>query len=281
MNGVKVENLNLKHTVESGQPLTFHADCDWPNRRVSYNNGVQLVTLAFSANGKKVQVGARDQKQAIAEFSTRFRLTDDMPRIYSEINTDPFMDSAIANYNGMRLTLNDPWETTMCFILSQYNNLKRIRKLVLEMKRRYGKRSPDGSSTFPMPERINDLSEQELRDCGMGFRAKYIKSAAEMCSGSMDLYSLRGRGYDTVKSNLMEIYGVGSKVADCIALMGYGKMEAFPIDVWVKRTLENVYFKGKEKKISMLTDFAEEQWGRYRGYAQQYIFWNGMNMVKK
>ena len=106
-------------------------------------------------------------------------------------------------------------------------------------------------------------------------------SAAEMCTGSIDLKALNGKNYDTVKSSLMEINGVGEKVADCIALMGYGKMEAFPIDVWVKRTLENVYFKGRDKKISGLMEFAEDQWGANRGYAQQYIFWNGMNMVKR
>lgn len=279
MKNTGVKSLNLKYTVESGQPLTFHADCDWTAGTVSYNNGTQLVTIVSKHGTLKLY--AKNAAQAEKEFTSRFRIDDDMKQIYSEINTDPFMDSAIRSYNGMRLTLNDPWETTMCFILSQYNNLKRIRKIVLKTKQMYGERSPDGSAMFPTPERIKRLSERDLIECGMGFRARYIKSAAEMCTDSIDLSALNRKGYDAVKSNLMEINGVGEKVADCIALMGYGKMEAFPIDVWVKRTLENVYFKGKDKKINRLMDFAEEQWGANRGYAQQYIFWNGMNMVKK
>ena len=280
MKNAKVKNLNLRYTVESGQPLTFHADCDWTAGTVAYNNGTQLVTISVSKHGG-LRISAKKVAQAENEFTSRFRVRDDMEKIYSEINTDPFMDSAIRHYNGMRLTLNDPWETTICFILSQYNNLKRIRKIVLEVKRRYGERAPDGSIGFPKPERIMALSERELMECGMGFRAKYIKSAAQMCTDSIDLKVLGGKDYDTVKSSLMEINGVGEKVADCIALMGYGKMEAFPIDVWVKRTLEKVYFKGRDKKINRLMDFAEERWGANRGYAQQYIFWNGMNMVKR
>lgn len=280
MKSMNVENLNVRHTVESGQPLTFHADCDWENSTVSYNNGTQTVMLKTARTGR-LGISAADPDQAESEFYTRFRIGDDMERIYSEINTDKFMDSAISAYKGMRLTLNDPWETTACFILSQYNNMKRIRKIVLEMKRRYGARSKDRSIAFPTTDRIRLLSEQELRDCGMGFRAKYIKHAAEFCSENLDLDSLSGRGYDTIKSSLMEIHGVGDKVADCIALMGYGKLEAFPIDVWVKRTLEKVYFKGRDKKLGMLMDFAEEQWGKQRGYAQQYLFWNGIHTVTK
>ncbi len=281
MSEIQVMDLNIMHTIASGQPLTFHAEYDSGAGIVKYNNGTQLVMIEQRAARTKVRIEARDQNQAAIEFSKRFRLSDNMKKIYSAINTDAFMDSAISNYGGMRLTLNDPWETTVCFILSQYNNLKRIRRIVLELKERYGEASTDGSIAFPKPERIKAASEAELKDCGMGFRARYIKSAAEMCTENIDLHALTGKGYDNVKSNLMEICGVGEKVADCIALMGYGELEAFPIDVWVKRTMEKVYFKGREKKIDKLMDFAEEKWGKNRGYAQQYIFWNGMNVVKR
>ncbi len=204
-----------------------------------------------------------------------------MKKIYSNISTDNFMESAIREYSGMRVTLNDPWETTVCFILSQYNNMKRIRKITMSLKQKYGERAIDGSVKFPTILSLNKAKEEDLKECGMGFRAKYILAAAEFCKNNIDLYSLRGRGYDTIKANLMEIYGVGDKVADCIALMGYGELRAFPIDVWVKRTMEKVYFKGRDKKIPKLMDFAQEQWGEYRGYAQQYLFWHGLNVAKK
>jgi len=88
----------------------------------------------------------------------------------------------------------------------------------------------------------------------------------------MDLYRLRGKGYDSIKESLMEIDGVGDKVADCIALMGYGKLEAFPIDTWVKRMLESIYFGKERRSIAALHEFADERWGKLAGYAQQYLF---------
>lgn len=282
MNAITIQDFNLRHTIESGQPLSFHAKYDWEKKKLSYNNGMQELKISFSQSEEcKIKISAHYLAQAKNEFYSRFRLNDNMKKIYSNISTDNFMESAIREYSGMRVTLNDPWETTVCFILSQYNNMKRIRKITMSLKQKYGERAIDGSVKFPTILSLNKAKEEDLKECGMGFRAKYILAAAEFCKNNIDLYSLRGRGYDTIKANLMEIYGVGDKVADCIALMGYGELRAFPIDVWVKRTMEKVYFKGRDKKIPKLMDFAQEQWGEYRGYAQQYLFWHGLNVAKK
>lgn len=281
MSAITIKNFNLRHTIESGQPLSFHAEYDWENKHLSYNNGMQQLKISFSQSKDcKINIKAHNLAQAKDEFYSRFRLNDNIKKIYSAISTDSFMEGAIREYNGMRVTLNDPWETTVCFILSQYNNMKRIRRITMNLKEKYGERSVDNSIKFPTILSLNEAKEDDLKRCGMGFRAKYILAAAEFCKNNIDLYSLRGKGYDTIKANLMEIYGVGNKVADCIALMGYGELNAFPIDVWVKRTMERVYFNGRDKKITTLMDFAQEQWGEYRGYAQQYLFWHGLNVVK-
>ena len=281
---IKTKNFDIKHTIESGQPLTFFAEYDDAKKNLVYSNANNVIKLNFSGNSinGKITVFDTNQEYAKREIVNRFRLRDDMNFIYSKISTDSFMANSIKNYHGMRLTLNDPWETILCYIISQYNNMKRIRKITKNIIERFGvdikEDNKTVAKTFPSSEELLKASEKLLLECGAGFRAKYIKEAAEFCSFNIDLYKLKSKDYYTLKEDLMQISGVGDKVADCIALLGYGKLEAFPIDVWVKRTLENVYFKGKEKKIKDLHKFADKKWGNLSGYAQQYLYWNGMHI---
>lgn len=277
--GLKVRDFDVRHTIESAQPLTFWANYELADGLLEYSSGNNYIKAVFLGGGKSCDVGLNSNNIGFArkEFVKRFALDTDMQRIYKHISTDKYMESSIAKYHGMRVTLNDPWETTLCFIMSQYNNVKRIRLIIRNFVAEFGNDITDEggkviAKSFPTSEELTRFSEADFRRCGAGFRAKYITKAAEQCTNSIDLYKLQNKSYDKVKESLMEITGVGDKVADCIALMGYAKMEAFPIDVWVKRTLEGIYFKGKGKKIADLHEFAEDKWGNYRGYAQQYLF---------
>lgn len=284
--GIRIRDFDIRHTIESAQPITFYADYDFSRNMLDYSIGNNFVNVGFSGNERNFEVKLRSSNLDIAkrDFVRRFRLKDNMADIYSSIGTDTFMKNAIRNYHGMRVTLNDPWEATLCFIISQYNNVKRIRLIVKRFMKEFGSEITDKNGkiigmSFPTSEELTKFTEKDFRRAGAGFRAKYIVEAADFCTNNLDLYMLQNKGYDKVKESLMEISGVGDKVADCIALMGYGKMEAFPIDVWVKRTLEKVYFKGKDRKIKDLHRFVEEQWDKdHRGYVQQYIFWQGRNI---
>jgi len=283
--GFKVKDFSIKHTVESAQPLTFYADYDLDNGLIEYPSGRNFVKVAAKAKGTRTSVMLKSSNMAAAkrDFAGRFGLKDDMDEIYSRIDTDSFVHEAIERYHGMRVTVNDPWETTLCFIISQYNNVKRIRLIVKNFVKAFGTDIYDQNGkvigrSFPTSEELMGFGESDFRKQGAGFRAKYIASAAEYCTNSLDLYKLSAKNYDNLKEELMEIDGVGDKVADCIALMGYGSMDAFPIDVWVKRTLERMYFKGRKRTIKQLHRFAEKRWDGYRGYAQQYIFHTGRNI---
>ncbi|MDE1865485.1 MAG: hypothetical protein KGH94_02510 [Candidatus Micrarchaeota archaeon] len=272
-NRIMARNFDVRHTIESGQPLTFLADCDWPANKFSYVDNGKKVTFKISRqNGTTTLMMARGAPTSLERAAERFRMNERLDDIYKKINTDRFMKDAISKYKGMRLTKNDPWETTVCFILSQYSNIKRIRQNVRSIVENFGTRTIDGSMRFPTSEELRGTTERQLRALGLGFRAKYIRHAAEYCTNNMDLARLGRKEYNLLKDSLMEIDGVGDKVADCIALMGYGRLEAFPIDVWVKRTMERQYFGGRKKKIDDIHEFAYEQWGKNRGYAQQYIF---------
>jgi N-glycosylase/DNA lyase len=278
-NELAVRNFDPKHTIESGQPLTFLADCDWPRKRFSYTDNGKKTTFKISGNpGSLTMTLARGAPDSMERAVEKFRLDESLASIYKKINTDRFMDDAIAKYGGLRLTRNDPWETTVCFIISQYSNIKRIRQNIRSLVSAFGTRSIDGSIRFPTGAELMGASESQLRKIGLGFRANYIMHAAEYCTNNMDLDRLGRKEYGLLKESLMEINGVGDKVADCIALMGYGRLEAFPIDVWVKRTIEKAYFKGKPQKIQEIHEFASDQWGRHRGYAQQYLFHSGRNL---
>jgi len=287
-NGLKVKDFDIKHTIESAQPLTFYADYNFSDGTIEYPIGNKFLKAIILGTSKSSQVRliSNDLNSAKKDFVKRFRLNDDMQKIYDNIRTDEFMKKAVENYHGMRVTLNDPWETTLCFIMSQYNNVKRIRLIVKNFVAEFGTEILDEKGnligkSFPTSADLTKFNEKDFRRCGAGFRAKYITKAAEYCTNNLDLYKLENKNYENIMESLMEITGVGEKVADCIALMGYGKMEAFPIDVWVKRTLENIYFDGKEKRIKDLHKFAEEKWGNNQGYAQQYIFWLGRSNTFK
>lgn len=285
-NGFKIKDFDLAHTIESAQPLTFFADYNFGEGIIEYPSGRNFIKATILGNSKSVQarVDATDLDTAKKDFMIRFGLNDNMQDIYKHIDTDKFVHAAIEKYHGMRVTVNDPWEATLCFIMSQYNNIKRIRLIVKNFVKAFGNEivADDGiilGRTFPTSEELMKFPESDFRAAGAGFRAKYIKEAAEYCTNNLDLYKLKNKSYDKLKEELMTITGVGDKVADCIALMGYGNMQAFPIDVWVKRTLEGMYFNGKPQKIKDLHKFAEERWGAsYMGYAQQYIFHSGRNL---
>ncbi len=280
--------FDLRHTFESAQPLTFHGDYDVSANFLLFAAGKNMISVNSNENitDCRLSIMSNDMGFAKKEVARRFRFSDDMGKIYKKINTDPFIDSSIKKYKGMRLTLNDPWETTVCYITSQFNNVKRIRKIIKSLINRFGADIKDSNGkvigkAFPESSMLMNASIKELMACGTGFRAKYIKSAAEYCTNNLDLYKLNPNNYNKLKETLMEVDGIGDKVADCIILMGYGNLDAFPIDVWVKRTIEKFYFKGKNQKIKTIHEFADETWQDYKGYAQQYIFWGGRQMDKE
>ncbi|MCH8802271.1 MAG: DNA-3-methyladenine glycosylase 2 family protein, partial [Chloroflexi bacterium] len=136
--------------------------------------------------------------------------------------------------------------------------------------------------TFPSPADLAEAGEAELRRLGLGFRAPYVDQAARaVLDGELDLPALVRAPYPEAKAALMEIKGIGSKIADCIAVFSLDKLEAFPIDVWIRRALSEWYFPGqKTPPDRVLLEWAQEHFGRYGGYAQQYLF-HGQRLRKK
>ena len=171
---------------------------------------------------------------------------------------DELLKSAVEKFPTLRILRQDPWITLISFILSQNNNIKRIKGLYDTLSRNYGHEVEKGYFSFPTPEELGKTNINELKELKVGFRDKYIMDAIEKADVLNGLENLE---YSEAEERLMTIKGVGKKVASCILLFGYHKMEAFPIDVWIKKVLAT-YYPGKP--ISYFDP--------YPALAQQYLF---------
>jgi N-glycosylase/DNA lyase len=188
---------------------------------------------------------------------------------------DAPMNAAIAHCPGLRLLRQEPWECLASFILSSTKQIVQIRQIVELLCNKFGEPvTGDGKAfSFPSPEKIAACSEAQLRACKMGFRAPGLLAAARKISdGSFDLEKIRALDYAAARAELMTLHGVGGKIADCVLLFAYGFDGAFPVDVWVERALQQLYFPRRRVSEKRLRKFAATHFGPHAGYAQQYLF---------
>ena len=206
-----------------------------------------------------------------------FRLDDDIEAIYQEITDDPQVALMVQRYRGLRLLRIEPWECLISFICSANSNIPRIHANMEALAEKFGRPlSLNGRVrySFPRPEDLAEAGEGALRALGLGFRAPYVsKAALAVARGELDLEALKGMPYREAKERLIEIPGVGEKVADCVLLHSLDQLEAFPIDVWVRRALLEWYFSGQKPLPNKhLLGWAQEHFCPHAGYAQLYLF---------
>ncbi len=175
---------------------------------------------------------------------------------------DPVLAEAVRFAPEMRVLNQDPWEALCTFLLSQCNNIGRIRGMVERLCASYGAPAEGGRRAFPRPEELSGAEEEDLRALGFGYRAPYVLDAARrVLSGEIDFGRLRTQPLDEARAELRRVEGVGPKVADCALLYGLHRLEAFPMDVWMKRAMGGL-FPGREPAW----------FGPFAGVAQQYLF---------
>ena len=199
------------------------------------------------------------------EFQERWVSYFDLETDYGSLKTalcsDPIMAEATTYAPGIRVLRQDGWEALCTFIISQNNNIKRIRGIVERLCESFGE-PIDGGFDFPTAERMAQLTPEDLAPLRSGFRAKYLLDAAKKVSeGIVDLSAIPSMSYEEAQAHLRQIHGVGPKVADCTLLFGFYRLDAFPMDVWMKRAMATLYPDGLPEKILP-----------YRGIAQQYLF---------
>lgn len=180
---------------------------------------------------------------------------------------------------GIRILKQDLWETVVSYILSANNNIPRIKKNIETLAERFGRKivfENRNYYSFPTPEELSKASLQDLRDCGLGFRDKRIYDITRVFLREKKSFLDYSKSTIFLKNALMEYNGIGPKVADCIILFSLNRYEIFPIDVWVRRVMNNIYFKkSDEKKLTNdeIIKFIDKKYGEYAGIAQQYLFY--------
>jgi N-glycosylase/DNA lyase len=216
-----------------------------------------------------------------------FRLDDNSKAVFGEITKDPLVHKLVRTYPGLRLMRQEPHQCLFSFVCASNTNIPMIRRMLYRMARKFGRPAKvDGIEffTFPSVAAIDRAGIDELRACGLGYRAKAIKAAARaVAGGELDFGAIKSASYEDAKKELLKVYGVGNKIADCVLLFSLEKLDAFPIDVWIARALAGHYRWLSDKKFGEkltakqyeeLSEGARRYFGRYAGYAQQYLYYH-------
>jgi N-glycosylase/DNA lyase len=211
----------------------------------------------------------------------------DLTQVLASFPNDVPLQAAVKACHGLRLLRQDPWECLASFILSSTKQILQIQQIVSLVCERFGESIsvPEGCApvfAFPTPERLAEVSEAELRDCKMGFRAPFLLSAAKrVAERRLDLESLHQMKLQAAREQLLACNGVGDKICNCVLLFAYGRQEAFPVDVWVMKALRDLYFPRRKRSLGQLQAFAATHFGPNAGYAQQYLFHYARSFMKR
>jgi N-glycosylase/DNA lyase len=217
-------------------------------------------------------------KGATAEMIAHyFALDHPLEEIRRSFPADAAMRAARDFCQGLRIMRQPLWECLATFITSSMKQVAHIRQISQTLRRRYGKRRrvlDCDLYTFPPASRIAELTEQDLRTCALGYRARTLLAAARLvANGDADVESWRAHSDVELRERLCELPGVGAKVANCVMLFAYERLRAFPIDVWIERVLKEKYFPRRRMvRTKEMKTFSAKYFGGYGGYAQQYLF---------
>ena len=262
--------ISVENSINSGQVFLWKK-----NQHYWYGvNGQDVLRVDGLGNIKSYQNTRQDF----------FRKRDDMTKIIKSISIDNTTKNAVKKYLGLRLLDQDPFQCLISFIISSNSNIQKIKNSLERISRKFGTRVNFENQEFflfPKSEKLAKASINEITDCGVGYRAKFIKEAANMSFlKKIDFKYLEKCNYHDAKENICLVNGVGNKVADCILLFSLNKLEAFPLDRWMIRILEKYYSDQfqittktiTDKQYDILHEKIVNHFGQYAGYAQQFLF---------
>jgi len=276
-----IRDFDPDHTFDCGQ--CFRWDRQTDGSYTGITAGRPPVNIAFypdydvNRTGRLV-IDNADKSDFDEFWSGYLDLGRDYGFVKSELSKDSVITQAIEYGHGIRILKQDKWETLISFIISQNNNIKRIKGCINSLCENYGRYMGEyrGKKYFdiPSPDILAGITEDDLAPCMLGYRARYIIEAAKsVCEDSCEkLFSLDGADEKEAFAYLTGLCGVGPKVANCIMLFSMEKYASFPIDVWVRRAMNRLY-KIDENDIKAMARYAEEKFGGYGGFAQQYLFY--------
>ena len=262
--------INVENSINSGQVFLWKKSND-----IWYGiNGQDILKISRTGEIKSHQNTKTDF----------FRKRDDIEEIIKSISKDCVTKKAVKKYLGLRILEQDPFQCLISFIVSSNSNIQKIKNSLEKISRKFGTKIKFENQEFflfPKPEIIAKTSINEIKNCGVGYRAKFIKEAANMIVlKKINFEYLKKCNYLDAKKEICKIPGVGNKVADCILLFSLNKLESFPLDRWMIRILEKYYSDKFELETKSITEKQYEilhkkivnHFGPYAGYAQQFLF---------
>lgn len=270
---IDVKCFNLKYTLECGQCFRW--------KLIDDNTYVGIVkdrVIKIKQTGEKIYIWSslkEGLKEVVYEY---FDLNTDYEKLEKSIaKVDDNIKKSLAFSSGIHI-LNQPlFETVISYIISANNNIKRISKSVDDISKMFGKKvmfEKKEYYLFPTLEELSNATMDDLLKCGTGFRARYIlNNINELMSNPNVLDELLKLETAEARTSLMKFMGIGPKVADCILLFSLKKTEVFPVDVWVKRIMEKLYFK-EGTSLKEISEYASRNYGKNAGIIQQHLFHN-------
>lgn len=268
-----VADFNPKHIFECGQCFRWHKEAD-----NSYTGVAKGRVINVSQKDNKIYLDNTNLKDFEDIWYNYFDLGTNYTDIKNTLkNMDEHLNKASEFGYGIRILKQDGWEMLISFIISSNNRIPMIQKAIENLSRNYGTyignyRGKDYYA-FPTPEELNKASQEEIRACQTGFRDKYIKSTTEsVIKDNENISEYTSLSTDDCIKELKKFNGVGPKVADCIALFGMQKYDTFPVDVWVKRVMQEFYVD-EDMSLPKMRSYAIDKFGNLAGFAQQYLFY--------
>jgi N-glycosylase/DNA lyase len=264
---IRTKDFNLDLTLSCGQVFRWEKNDQW----TGIVNGAVIYA---KQDGDELLIESSLSKDRIINY---FRLDDNIPKIYDSINRDEEIASLIIKYRGLRLIRQDPWECLISYICSSNNTIRNISNSIKRMCECFGNEIEKGIYSFPPPEVLADVELCDMSQCRLGFRTPRVLKAANMVANhEFDLFGIKDLSYTQGREELVKIEGVGNKIADCVLLFAFGKLESFPVDTHIEQIMERFYglnFRGaKSKKRDEIADFARSYFGEFCGYAQEYLY---------
>ena len=280
MKSFPVRDYDLGATLSSGQAF------GWRQIGQAWVGVIGRHWVRLSSDETCISAEASAPESDWNWLTQYLQLGTELSDVLKQFPDDEPMRAAIAACRGLRLLRQDPWECLASFICSSTKQIVQIQQIIAQLCERFGSPvpTPPGYApaySFPTAAVLARASEQELRACKMGFRAPYLLSAAQQVEdGRLALATLHEFPVEIAREHLMQLPGVGRKIADCVLLFAYGNQSAFPVDVWVMKGLRELYFKQRRVNLKRLHQFSAEYFGPLGGYAQQYLFHYMRTIVK-
>jgi N-glycosylase/DNA lyase len=266
--------FSLDATLSCGQVFRWDRSADgW------WYGVVGTKVLKIRQDGRRLTFAG-----APASFVRRyFSLDADLRTILASIDTDPFIHACIRRHRGLRLVRQLPWECTLSYICSTNSNIPAIRRRIASLAERYGRPVTFEGRTwhaFPEPSSISCGGHDCLTECRLGYRQPYVfKTSCQVTDEKAWEAAVRGLSCDAARRELMHLHGVGPKAADCILLFAFQKYDAFPVDVWIRRIMQQHYLPDLRpdapltaREYTLIRSFARGHFGEYCGWAQEYLY---------